>query len=430
MYTVLKGTHDVIFDEADKYTYVENILKRVATLYNYREVRTPIIESSELFCRAVGDSSDIVRKEMYAFEDKGGRNITLRPEMTAGTIRSFVNNKLFANMDYPVKGYYIGPNFRYERPQQGRYRQFNQFGIENCGLNLPQNDAEVIALGYNCLKILGFSNLKLKINSLGDNETRVKYKEALREYFSDKVDTMCSDCKERYEKNVLRILDCKVPEDQQIVAGAPTLDQFYSEEAEKNFKKVLELLDNLNIEYEIDHSLVRGLDYYSGIVFEYHYTSQKNKSYGAIGGGGHYNNLIEEIGGPKVEGVGLAMGIERLVSVMNDDELFDDLVNTLDAYIMPLGDKAIDKSFNLANFLRLNGYSCEVCYEKKNIGQQFKKAIRRNAVVAIIIGENELNNDEVIVKDLTLEEQKTVKNGDLLEYLDEFFGIEDEHHHD
>lgn len=430
MYTVLKGTHDVIFDEADKYTYVENILKRVATLYNYREVRTPIIESSELFCRAVGDSSDIVRKEMYAFEDKGGRNITLRPEMTAGTIRSFVNNKLFANMDYPVKGYYIGPNFRYERPQQGRYRQFNQFGIENCGLNLPQNDAEVIALGYNCLKILGFSNLKLKINSLGDNETRVKYKEALREYFSDKVDTMCSDCKERYEKNVLRILDCKVPEDQQIVAGAPTLDQFYSEEAEKNFKKVLELLDNLNIEYEIDHSLVRGLDYYSGVVFEYHYTSQKNKSYGAIGGGGHYNNLIEEIGGPKVEGVGLAMGIERLVSVMNDDELFDDLVNTLDAYIMPLGDKAIDKSFNLANFLRLNGYSCEVCYEKKNIGQQFKKAIRRNAVVAIIIGENELNNDEVIVKDLTLEEQKTVKNGDLLEYLDEFFGIEDEHHHD
>ncbi|MDY2728089.1 MAG: histidine--tRNA ligase [Candidatus Onthovivens sp.] len=430
MYTVLKGTHDVIFDEADKYTYVENILKRVATLYNYREVRTPIIESSELFCRAVGDSSDIVRKEMYAFEDKGGRNITLRPEMTAGTIRSFVNNKLFANMDYPVKGYYIGPNFRYERPQQGRYRQFNQFGIENCGLNLPQNDAEVIALGYNCLKILGFSNLKLKINSLGDNETRVKYKEALREYFSGKIDTMCSDCKERYEKNVLRILDCKVPEDQQIVAGAPTLDQFYSEEAEKNFKKVLELLDNLNIEYEIDHSLVRGLDYYSGVVFEYHYTSQKNKSYGAIGGGGHYNNLIEEIGGPKVEGVGLAMGIERLVSVMNDDELFDDLVNTLDAYIMPLGDKAIDKSFNLANFLRLNGYSCEVCYEKKNIGQQFKKAIRRNAVVAIIIGENELNNDEVIVKDLTLEEQKTVKNGDLLEYLDEFFGIEDEHHHD
>lgn len=430
MYTVLKGTHDVIFDEADKYTYVENILKRVATLYNYREVRTPIIESSELFCRAVGDSSDIVRKEMYAFEDKGGRNITLRPEMTAGTIRSFVNNKLFANMDYPVKGYYIGPNFRYERPQQGRYRQFNQFGIENCGLNLPQNDAEVIALGYNCLKILGFSNLKLKINSLGDNETRVKYKEALRQYFSGKIDTMCSDCKERYEKNVLRILDCKVPEDQQIVAGAPTLDQFYSEEAEKNFKKVLELLDNLNIEYEIDHSLVRGLDYYSGVVFEYHYTSQKNKSYGAIGGGGHYNNLIEEIGGPKVEGVGLAMGIERLVSVMNDDELFDDLVNTLDAYIMPLGDKAIDKSFNLANFLRLNGYSCEVCYEKKNIGQQFKKAIRRNAVVAIIIGENELNNDEVIVKDLTLEEQKTVKNGDLLEYLDEFFGIEDEHHHD
>ena len=428
MFSVVKGTHDVILEEATKYSYVEEVLTKIATLYNYKEFRTPIIESNELFNRSVGESSDIVRKEMYTFLDKGNRLITLRPEMTASTIRSMVNAKLFANNDYPIKAYYLGPNFRYERPQQGRYRQFNQFGIECCGVNNFYRDVEVIALGYNALKMLGFTNLKLKINSLGDQETRNDYKKALTSYFGEKIEQMCEDCKERYTKNILRILDCKVESDQEIIKDAPTLDKFYSKNAKEHFDNVLKALDEIGIEYEIDHSLVRGLDYYTGVVFEYHYTSKLGKNYGAIGGGGHYANLIKEIGGPDLEGVGLALGIERLVNVMNDDNLFDSLEEGLDIYIMPLGEKAINESNKIANFLRLNGYSCDICLESKNIGQMFKKAQRRNVKYALIIGDNELESKNVVVKDLALEKQETVANDDLLEYLDEKFDVEEHHH--
>lgn len=428
MFSVVKGTHDVILEEATKYSYVEEVLTKIATLYNYKEFRTPIIESNELFNRSVGESSDIVRKEMYTFLDKGNRLITLRPEMTASTIRSMVNAKLFANNDYPIKAYYLGPNFRYERPQQGRYRQFNQFGIECCGVNNFYRDVEVIALGYNALKMLGFTNLKLKINSLGDQETRYDYKKALTSYFDEKIEQMCEDCKERYTKNILRILDCKVESDQEIIKDAPTLDKFYSKNAKEHFDNVLKALDEIGIEYEIDHSLVRGLDYYTGVVFEYHYTSKLGKNYGAIGGGGHYANLIKEIGGPDLEGVGLALGIERLVNVMNDDNLFDSLEEGLDIYIMPLGEKAINESNKIANFLRLNGYSCDICLESKNFGQMFKKAQRRNAKYALIIGDNELESKNVVVKDLALEKQETVANDDLLEYLDEKFDVEEHHH--
>ena len=428
MFSVVKGTHDVILGEATKYSYVEEVLTKIATLYNYKEFRTPIIESNELFNRSVGESSDIVRKEMYTFLDKGNRLITLRPEMTASTIRSMVNAKLFANNDYPIKAYYLGPNFRYERPQQGRYRQFNQFGIECCGVNNFYRDVEVIALGYNALKMLGFTNLKLKINSLGDQETRNDYKKALTSYFGEKIEQMCEDCKERYTKNILRILDCKVESDQEIIKDAPTLDKFYSKNAKEHFENVLKALDEIGIEYEIDHSLVRGLDYYTGVVFEYHYTSKLGKNYGAIGGGGHYANLIKEIGGPDLEGVGLALGIERLVNVMNDDNLFDSLEEGLDIYIMPLGEKAINESNKIANFLRLNGYSCDICLESKNFGQMFKKAQRRNAKFALIIGDNELESKNVVVKDLALEKQEAVANDDLLEYLDEKFDVEEHHH--
>lgn len=428
MFNVLKGTHDVILDEARQYSYVEELLTKVASLYNYKEFRTPIIESSDLFLRSVGEGSDIVRKEMYTFYDKGDRLITLRPEMTAGTIRSMVNNKLFANQDFPIKAFYVGPNFRYERPQQGRYRQFNQFGIECCGVNSPYRDAEVISLGYNALKMLGFSNLKLKINYLGDEESRSKYRDALREYFGNKIEEMCDDCKERFNKNVLRILDCKVPHDIEIVKDAPRIRDYLSENSKKYFNSILEFLDRIGVEYELDDNLVRGLDYYTGVVFEYHYVSNLGKNYGALGGGGHYSNLINEIGGPNLEGVGLALGIERLVSVMQDDNLFDDLKSNLDIYIMPLGEKVLKSANSLANFLRLNGFSTDICLENKNMSQMFKKAERRNASFAVIIGEDELNNDCVILKNLHTKEQTQVKNEDLLDKLDELFD-EDEHHH-
>lgn len=428
MFNVLKGTHDVILDEARQYSYVEELLTKVASLYNYKEFRTPIIESNDLFLRSVGEGSDIVRKEMYTFYDKGDRLITLRPEMTAGTIRSMVNNKLFANQDFPIKAFYVGPNFRYERPQQGRYRQFNQFGIECCGVNSPYRDAEVISLGYNALKMLGFSNLKLKINYLGDEESRSKYRDALREYFGNKIEEMCDDCKERFNKNVLRILDCKVPHDIEIVKDAPRIRDYLSENSKKYFNSILEFLDRIGVEYELDDNLVRGLDYYTGVVFEYHYVSNLGKNYGALGGGGHYSNLINEIGGPNLEGVGLAFGIERLVSVMQDDNLFDDLKSNLDIYIMPLGEKVLKSANSLANFLRLNGFSTDICLENKNMSQMFKKAERRNASFAVIIGEDELNNDCVILKNLHTKEQTQVKNEDLLDKLDELFD-EDEHHH-
>ena len=428
MFNVLKGTHDVILDEARQYSYVEELLTKVASLYNYKEFRTPIIESSDLFLRSVGEGSDIVRKEMYTFYDKGDRLITLRPEMTAGTIRSMVNYKLFANQDFPIKAFYVGPNFRYERPQQGRYRQFNQFGIECCGVNSPYRDAEVISLGYNALKMLGFSNLKLKINYLGDEESRSKYRDALRDYFGNKIDEMCDDCKERFNKNVLRILDCKVPHDIEIVKDAPRIRDYLSENSKKYFSSILEFLDRIGVEYELDDNLVRGLDYYTGVVFEYHYVSNLGKNYGALGGGGHYSNLINEIGGPNLEGVGLAFGIERLVSVMQDDNLFDDLKSNLDVYIMPLGEKVLESANSLANFLRLNGFSTDICLENKNMSQMFKKAERRNASFAVIIGEDELNNDCIILKNLHTKEQIQVNNEDLLDKLDELFD-EDEHHH-
>lgn len=426
MFNLVKGTHDVILDEARKYSYIEVVLERTAELYGYKEFRTPIIETSELFLRSVGDSSDIVRKEMYTFDDKGGRSITLRPEITAGTIRSMVANKLFAMQDYPIKGYYCGPCFRYERPQQGRYRQFNQFGVECAGVISSERDAEVISMGYNSLMMLGFQNLELKINTLGDEESRNKYKEALKEYFSQYIDTMCEDCKERFKLNILRILDCKVKEDREIIDKAPKITDFLSESAKKDFDTVLTNLDKLGIKYTIDHELVRGLDYYSGVVFEFHYTSSQGKNYGAIGAGGHYNKLIHELGGPEIEGCGYAMGIERLASVMEDDNLFTDIEQFLDVYLMPIGERAINESLSIANVIRMSGYTCDICLENKGMSQMFKKGERRDALYALIIGDNELDSHKFVLKNMMSQEQIEVKENELIDVLDDLFA-EDEH---
>ena len=422
MITVLKGTHDVILDEASKYTYVEQVLIRVAETYGFKEFRTPIIEASNLFTRSVGDSSDIVRKEMYTFLDKGDRSITLRPELTAGVVRSMVNNKLFIEQDYPKKAYYVGPCFRYERPQQGRYRQFNQFGVECVGVNNSYRDSEVIILAYNALKMLGFKNITLKINTLGDEESRLNYKTVLKDYFKDHLEEMCADCNERYNLNPLRILDCKDPSDQEIVKNAPKMSDFLTEQARNSFEEVKNILSTNGVNYEVDDSLVRGLDYYSGVVFEFHYTSKQGENYGAIGAGGHYNKLVKELEGPDIEGIGFAMGIERLVSVMNDDSLFDEIEledTMLDIYVLPIGSENIPYALSFTNKLRSLGYACEVCLENKNMSQMFKKAERRRAKLALILGENEIKNQEVVVKNLALKEQETVKIDNLIEYLDE-----------
>lgn len=428
-YQVLKGTHDVILDEAFSYSSIEDLLRAVASNYDYNEFRVPVIEKSDLFTRSVGESSDIVRKEMYTFLDKGDRSITLRPEFTAGIIRSMVNAKLFAQNDFPVKAFYCGPVFRYERPQQGRYRQFNQFGVECVGSDSYLRDTEVISFGFNCLYLLGFNNLVLKINTLGDEKSRNDYREALVEYFSKHIENMCSDCKERLKLNPLRILDCKVEADREIIKNAPKIEDYLSDASRERFEQILFTLDIMGIPYEVDRTLVRGLDYYSETVFEYHYTSNLGNNYGAIGAGGHYSNLVSEIGGPKLPGVGLSFGIERLYSILKDDNKLTQK-DRLNVYLMPLTKDKIElsKIFGYANILRLKGFSVEINTEGNSISSMFKKAEKRNARFAILVGEEELKTNTVQVKDVDTKEQITVALADLIDYLDA--NLFDDHHHE
>ena len=402
----VKGTHDVIGEEANAFNYIENLLKQICELYGYNEVRPPVMEYSELFVRGVGESSDVVRKEMYTFLDKAERSVTLRPEFTAGIMRLIIQNKLLATNELPYKAYYVGPVFRYERPQLGRYRQFNQFGVEAVGNDSPEIDVETIALAYTILTSLNLEKVSLKINTIGDDESRENYKKALKAYFADKLDQMCPDCHTRFELNPLRILDCKVPEDQKIVANAPKMKDFLSDSARNRFSKVLALLDEMNIPYEVDDTLVRGLDYYSETVYEFHYVSKAGNDYGAIGAGGHYGHLVKELGGPDVSGVGFSFGVERLFSVLKDDNLLPPSLNSaIEIYIMPMGEVAKPLAMQVATELRISGYRTDMCFEDVKLGNMFKRAERKGASFAVIIGENEVNNQEVIIKNMASQEQ-------------------------
>lgn len=427
---IVKGTHDVFDDEARGFDYIEMVLKAVADLYSFNQIRTPIIEHTELFTRSVGESSDIVRKEMYTFLDKGDRSITLRPELTAGVMRSIVLNKLYATKDLPIKNYYVGPCFRYERPQAGRYRQFNQFGVESVGVTSPFQDLEVIMLGYDALRYLGFKKVNLVINSLGDKESRENYREALKNYFAAHLDEMCSDCKERFNINPLRILDCKVPSDHELALNAPKMRDYLTPSAKARFELITKTLDDYGIPYEIDDSLVRGLDYYSHIIFEFHYQTESGVDVGAIGAGGHYDSLLSEVGGPELSGVGIAFGIERLYAVMKEDNLLKDTEVKTDIYVMPIGEKAIEHAFSLAQVLRANAYRVEVCLENKSFKQLFKRAEHVNAQLALIIGDNEIANNEVIIKDLHTQKQVNLPLDNLLSTLDMMFNTEEEEHHE
>lgn len=412
-----RGTYDAFDEEAISIDNIVSTLKEIVSLYGYNPIHTPIYEQTELFARSAGESSDIVTKEMFTFLDKGNRSITLRPELTAGVIRAIVNNKLYATKDLPLKYYYYGPAFRYERPSKGRYRQFNQFGIECVGVNSYYNDVETIALGYNALKTLGFDDLVLKINTLGDEKSRLSYQEALKEYFKDKIDLMCNDCKRRYEQNVLRILDCKDSEDQEIIKNAPKMSDYLTNESKEYFNNVLLLLDEQQIPYQIDDTLVRGLDYYSHIVFEYHYTTKDGVSVGAVGAGGHYDNLVKEIGGPSYSSVGLAFGVERINTLLKDITS-DDNKPYIDVFIIHIGEEALQTSFLLAQELRSNFIKTDLCFENKSISSQFKIATRKNASYAIIIGENEVNTYIYPVKNLITGEQVNIEYQNICEYIE------------
>ncbi len=398
----VKGTHDIYAEEAKCYQYIKNVFQAVAELYGYMPIETPILEHTEVFCRSTGEGSDVVRKEMYTFLDKGERSLTLRPEITAGVARAIVENKMLFNFDSPLKLYYVGPAFRYERPQLGRYRQFIQAGVENIGVDNAYADAETIALAMRVLNYLGFKGLKVKVNTLGDKASRDAYREALKKYFEPLLPNMCDDCKSRYELNPLRILDCKVKEDQELVKNAPKSKDFLSEEAEDRFYKTLSILSDEGIDYEIDDTLVRGLDYYGHIVFEV-----SGEEYGALLGGGHYDNMLHNFGA-KAEvdsGVGFAFGIERIYSLMKDKGLFDNIDKGLDIYVMPLSEDLIEHGYILSEQLRGLGYSVESPYKAAKLGSLFKKANRRKAKVALIFGEDEINNGKIQVKILDREEQ-------------------------
>ncbi len=431
----VKGTHDLFGKEAECYRYIENVFDSVCHLYGYTRFDTPILEHTEVFDRATGEGSDVVRKEMYTFLDKGNRSVTLRPEMTAGVARSIVENKLYATWDSPMKLYYHGPVFRYERPQLGRYRQFFQAGVECVGTDSARLDAECIALAMKILSFLGFTNLKVIVNTLGDKESRLAYRDALREYFASRIDSMCNDCKQRLLLNPMRILDCKVPEDQEIAKGAPKMKEYLSESAEKRFYETLSILADAGIDYEIDDSLVRGLDYYGHIVFEVHAVSNEGKDYGALLGGGHYDGMLANFGGPedKDHGVGFAMGVERIYSLMNDNGLLNEISPEVDVYMMPIGDSVVQDAFLLAETLRNDGFSVEMPSSSGKLGSMFKKADRKGATFAIILGEEELDKGVVQIKNLKTQHQETVSIGDISGFLDQAFDVIDDekyaHHH-
>ncbi|MGE1095659.1 histidine--tRNA ligase [Bacillus altitudinis] len=416
-FNIPRGTQDILPGESERWQYVEQIARDTCATFQYKEIRTPIFEHTELFARGVGESTDIVQKEMYTFEDKKGRSITLRPEGTASTVRSYVENKLFAQPTQPTKLYYIGPMFRYERPQTGRYRQFYQFGIEAIGSKDPAIDAEVISLAMSVYEKAGLSNLKLVINSLGDKESRADYRQALVEHFEPRIDEFCHDCQIRLHQNPLRILDCKKDRDHELMATAPSIQDYLNEESRTYFEKVKQYLTDLGIEYVVDPNLVRGLDYYNHTAFEIMSNAEGFGAITTLAGGGRYDGLVEGIGGPESPGIGFAMSIERFLSAIDAEKIELPVQDGIDLYIAALGDQAKDYAVGLLNRLRKEGISSEMDYTGKKLKAQFKAADRLKAKFIAVLGEDELAQQIVNVKDTTTGEQIEVKLDELIQMM-------------
>lgn len=407
-FKVPRGTQDLLPDVTWKWQKAEAIMRDVCDRYRYAEIRTPIFEQTELFQRAVGDTTDIVQKEMYTFTDRGDRSLTLRPEGTAPVVRSFVENKMFGYPDQPVKLYYTGPMFRYERQQAGRYRQFVQFGVEAIGSDDPAIDAEVISLAMEVYKKAGLSNLKLVINSLGDPSCRAAHREALIAHFSPHIDTFCSDCQNRLEKNPLRILDCKVDHENPLIATAPSLADYLNEESVQYFDTVKMYLEDAGIDYVVDANLVRGLDYYNHTAFEIMSTASGFGAITTLCGGGRYDGLTEEIGGPAAAGIGFGMSIERLLLAMEAENVSFENDATLDVYVVALGDEAKRVGTNALRMLRDHGFRSDMDYMNRKMKAQMKSADRLSAKYVVIIGEDEVAENAVLVRNMENREQEKV----------------------
>ena len=390
-----KGTYDVFGKKGKDLLYIHDIIQVLMEKYNYEYMRTPIFESSELYHRGVGETTDIVSKETYDFKDRGDRFMTLRPEGTAGIVRSYIENKMYGNASQPIKSWYYGPMFRYERPQAGRYRELNQFGVEVFGSNDPLMDAEVISIPVNLYKILGLKGIKVNINTLGDIESRLKYREALLEYFKPHLDSLCEDCRNRYETNPLRILDCKVDHELDIMKNAPKISEYLNETSINHFNKVKEYLESMGIDYVVNENLVRGLDYYTKTVFEF-----VNKEGLTLCGGGRYDNLVHEIDEKlDIPSAGFGMGLERILYFMELQGIDIGKPEPPVLYVGMMGNVTAE-ALRLIMQLRSEGITVETDYLGKSVKAQMKYANKIGARYVVIIGENELESGKVKVKNM------------------------------
>ena len=413
MITKQKGTYDIYGLDAKKRMYVNDILDAICQKYNYGRIETPVFEASELFHRGVGETTDMVQKETYDFKDRGDREITLRPEGTAGVVRWFIENKLYGNMSDPVKVYYNMKMYRYERPQSGRQREFTQWGFECFGSDDAMADAEVISLAYNAYRLMGLDNVTVKLNTIGDIESRENYKKALKEYLEPHINDLCEDCRERFNKNPLRILDCKVDAGSEILENVPKIKDYLNEESLTRYNKLKELLDLMDINYVEDDNLVRGLDYYTHMVFEI----VLDDSY-ALGGGGRYNGLVETLGGPSVPAVGFAMGFDRAMQMIEEKNIEIPVNDDVDVYLLYVSEDEKDIAAYLAQDLRLNGFIVETDLMNKSLKAQFKSVDRFNSKYLIVLNDNDLKEDKVTIKDNKTKEEEKVSINDLVDYLD------------
>ena len=410
MISIPKGTKDMLPRDAAAWHYVEQKARETAALFSFREIRTPMFEHTELFTRGVGETTDIVTKEMYTFEDKGGRSMTLRPEGTAGVARAFIENGLGQDV-MPMKAYYLASVFRYERPQSGRLREHHQFGVELYGSSSPYADAEVISLAHTFLSSVGIGGLTLHLNSIGCKECRPKFNAALRGYIGDNLDRMCGKCRERFDKNPLRILDCKEEKCREIVKAAPSITDFLCDDCRAHFEQLQSILERQGVPFVVDASVVRGLDYYTRTVFEF--VSEDIGAQGTVCGGGRYDGLVEEVGGKSTPAVGFGLGLERLLLVLQNTGRLDAPRERADVYLAPLGERAAGEVPAIAAGLRRAGVSADYDMMGRGVKAQMKYADKSGARFVVVIGDNELESGTAVLKNMDTGEERSVALGDI-----------------
>lgn len=406
-YRKVKGVKDLYGEAMYEFQVVETVARQLCELYNFKEIRIPEFEHTEVFARE-NDSSDVVNKEMYTFEDQSKRSLTLRPEWTAGITRSVVENKLYANADLPLKYFYLGTNFRSENPQKGRYRIFNQFGVESIGIKSPHVDTEIIALGYTFMNLFELKDFVIELNTIGDKESRAAYNQALVEHFTPVIDELCDDCKRRLEQNPLRILDCKVDHEHPSIINAPYNTDYLNEDSAQYYAEVKEILNELNIPFKENPRMVRGLDYYSHTVFEFISTNENMGSQSTVLGGGHYDYLVEQFGGPELGAAGFGMGIERFLLAVESEGVDLGEMAGPDVYILVLDEEARTYAQKVATYLRVHQIATEMNMEKRSLKSQFKTVDRMKAPIVVLLGSSEMEANQVTIKNTIDQNQKTV----------------------